>query len=352
MKILDNPFDEKLIGLEHNPYHKALEDAAGKLANEVEKFLQTYTPPPGGGPVVGDETKPICRTLEITQEAPITGPHADAVSAAQRKALVDALHRAVALYLSPEARKRQEAQLQERIYNTPERFAKIEGKPITEKDDNGVYRATMRTSVFLTDPKEGNCRALPSMLKEMGLNPHIKGRVAVVIPEAHLQRPRVPDPAVETAIELKLQEAGFELADSQRVMKLREMDWHTLMAQGALPPSELERFRSDLGTDVEYLISGEAFSQRLEVIDLATALATALRYRSARRALKLRSRGLPTAQRYILTLSLMCRRPARRKRLRARRRWKRQGACGFQSHQSVHQQPSRMDGWLGCSSWR
>lgn len=84
-----------------------------------------------------------------------------------------------------------------------------------------------------------------------------KERIMVVIPEVHLSRPKVPDPAGETEIVRTLIEAGYKLVDQQQVKKIRNNDvfdkaWKGDM-EGALKIAR--KF------DAEILVVGEAFSE-------------------------------------------------------------------------------------------
>ena len=51
-----------------------------------------------------------------------------------------------------------------------------------------------------------------------------KERIMVVIPEVHLGRPKVPDPAGETEIVRTLIEEGYKLVDQEKVKKIRYND--------------------------------------------------------------------------------------------------------------------------------
>ncbi len=84
-----------------------------------------------------------------------------------------------------------------------------------------------------------------------------KERVMVVIPEVHLRRPRVPDPAGETEIVRALIEAGYKLVDQKQVKKIRDNDVFDKAwkgdDEGALQIAR--KFNANI------LIVGEAFSE-------------------------------------------------------------------------------------------
>ena len=75
---------------------------------------------------------------------------------------------------------------------------------LQEEKDNGQFRLTVRVIVD-TEPNS----ALLTKLQRLGLiNKRLENpRIAVIIPEYHLTR-FAPDPAGETAVILKLQQAG------------------------------------------------------------------------------------------------------------------------------------------------
>lgn len=90
------------------------------------------------------------------------------------------------------------------------------------------------------------------------ISPEHKPRIVVVIPEQHLQRRFVPDPAAETEVIRKFVENDFWVVDQTQVEQIRYKDESRKALQGdnAAAMSIGQRF------DAEVLIIGEAFSQR------------------------------------------------------------------------------------------
>ena len=85
-----------------------------------------------------------------------------------------------------------------------------------------------------------------------------KPRIMVVIPEQHLQRRRIPDPAAETAVIRKFVENDFWVVDQSQIEEIRYNDELKMALRGDNDTAVTigKQF------DVEVLIIGEAFSQR------------------------------------------------------------------------------------------
>ncbi len=90
------------------------------------------------------------------------------------------------------------------------------------------------------------------------ISPEHKPRIVVVIPEQHLQRRFIPDPAAETEVIKKFVENDFWVVDQTQVEQIRYKDESRRALQGDNDAaiSIGQRF------DAEVLIIGEAFSQR------------------------------------------------------------------------------------------
>ncbi|MBU4185839.1 MAG: hypothetical protein KKI12_06235 [Proteobacteria bacterium] len=84
-----------------------------------------------------------------------------------------------------------------------------------------------------------------------------KPRVMVVIPEQHLTRRKVPDPAGETEIIKKLLEKGFKVVDQSQVKKIRYND----QVRAALAGDDKTAAKIGLQYGAEVIIVGEAFSE-------------------------------------------------------------------------------------------
>jgi len=96
--------------------------------------------------------------------------------------------------------------------------------------------------------------------KDLKISAKHKPRIMVIIPEQHLRRMRIPDPAAETEVIRKFVENDFWVVDQAQVGEIRYKE-------------ELSRaLRGDSDTvtaigqqfDAEVLVIGEAFSQRTE----------------------------------------------------------------------------------------
>jgi hypothetical protein len=88
-------------------------------------------------------------------------------------------------------------------------------------------------------------------------------RVMVIVPEQHLARPRIPDPAVETMICEQLINAGYKVIDQDRIADLRySAVIDRIQAGGPGTAKELAQLRRKFGADI--LITGEAFTQEVQ----------------------------------------------------------------------------------------
>ncbi len=87
-------------------------------------------------------------------------------------------------------------------------------------------------------------------------------KIMVVIPERHLERPHIPDPACETAVRRALIDAEYKVVDPERYAALRDsalMD--RINAGGATARKDAQALGRKFGADL--LIVGEAFSQEV-----------------------------------------------------------------------------------------
>jgi len=84
-----------------------------------------------------------------------------------------------------------------------------------------------------------------------------KPRMMVVIPEQHLARKKVPDPAGETEIIKRLLEKGFKVVDQSQVKKIRYND----QVRAALAGDDKTAAKIGLQYGAEVIIVGEAFSE-------------------------------------------------------------------------------------------
>jgi hypothetical protein len=87
-------------------------------------------------------------------------------------------------------------------------------------------------------------------------------RVMVIVPEVHLARPRIPDPAAETMFCKKLIDAGYKVVDQDRYSALRYNDVvERIVAQGPNWRQDVRKLGARFGADV--LITGSAFTQEV-----------------------------------------------------------------------------------------
>jgi curli biogenesis system outer membrane secretion channel CsgG/nucleotide-binding universal stress UspA family protein len=84
----------------------------------------------------------------------------------------------------------------------------------------------------------------------------------VLIPETHITRIRVPDPAAETEITRQLLAAGIKVKDDARLHQLRDEKWVLEALHGNADPVHLQELRNNYGADI--LIVGEGLSERAE----------------------------------------------------------------------------------------
>jgi hypothetical protein len=120
-------------------------------------------------------------------------------------------------------------------------------------------------------------------------------RVIVIVPERHLDRPRIPDPAVETAVCRALIDAGYKVVDQERIAELRyseQVDRIIKGGPGADP--EVKRIGRKIGADL--LVVGEAFTQEVSRFVEQTELGQVLRIR-CRARIELTAMRVDTAER-------------------------------------------------------
>lgn len=110
--------------------------------------------------------------------------------------------------------------------------------------------------------------------------------VMVIIPETHIQIPRIPDPACETAVYRALMDAGYKTVDVEFIKKIRYEDSVERIIRGGKNwRADLVRLRKANPADV--LVTGEAFSELVSSRTVETDLGTVPRiYCRARVELK------------------------------------------------------------------
>lgn len=135
-------------------------------------------------------------------------------------------------------------------------YARTEGyiqtyRILSEESDGSVYRVKLEAVVSLT--------RLRDELEEIGLlleKKHMP-RIMVVIPETHLGRPEIPDPAAETEVIRLFLEKGFEVVDQSQIKQIRYNDQVKAAAAGDNEAAQL--IGMEYGAEV--IIIGEAFSE-------------------------------------------------------------------------------------------
>ena len=123
-------------------------------------------------------------------------------------------------------------------------------------------------------------------------------KVIVLIPEQHLARPRIPDPAAETGMCKQLIEAGYKVMDQQRVTELRYQGVLDRIIKGEDPGNKAAiKLGRKFGADV--LITGEAFTQQEgEIRHVATDLGTVDRVQ-CRARIELKAIRMDTGEKFF-----------------------------------------------------
>jgi hypothetical protein len=82
----------------------------------------------------------------------------------------------------------------------------------------------------------------------------------VVVREQHITRPRIPDPAVETALQRRLIDEGFKVVDRDRINEIRYAEVvDRILKKGPNWQADAIRLGRRFGADV--LVTGDAFTQ-------------------------------------------------------------------------------------------
>ena len=103
-------------------------------------------------------------------------------------------------------------------------------------------------------------------------------KVIILVPEQHLARPRIPDPAVETEISRQLIDEGYKVIDQDRVAELRYSEVMDRIKKGSPEADkEIEQLRRRFGADL--FITGEAFTQEVQRQTVQTDLGPVLQIR-------------------------------------------------------------------------
>ena len=176
----------------------------------------------------------------------VRGQSADSYDDARQRALREAIERVCGVYVKSDSRTENFVLTLDQICTKAAGFGQVE--VLSRGGRNGVYWVIARVTVSEVPIVE--------MLRQAGLLR--QWRIAVLIPETHLQRPRIPDPAAETALIRTLTDAGYRVVD-------RDFSGHyrydsLVMQAWRGDVSALKVLLSKTKADV--LVIGEAFSQR------------------------------------------------------------------------------------------
>ncbi|PIU65183.1 MAG: hypothetical protein COS84_07225 [Armatimonadetes bacterium CG07_land_8_20_14_0_80_40_9] len=140
--------------------------------------------------------------------------------------------------------------IKDNIYTKASGYIK-EYSIIDETPSPGLYRVKIKATVSLAEIKD-DLTAIGLLLEEMHMP-----RMMVIIPEVHLGRPKVPDPAGETEILRKLLEKGFDCVDQSQIKQIREND----QVRAAVNGDNKAAILLGLEYGAEVVIIGEAFSE-------------------------------------------------------------------------------------------
>ena len=103
-------------------------------------------------------------------------------------------------------------------------------------------------------------------------------RVMVIVQERHIDRPHIPDPAVETMLSKQLIDAGYKVIDQDRIRELRYSTVvDRIVAGGPNTAKNVIELGRKFGADL--LITGEAFTQEETRENVTTDLGTVVRIR-------------------------------------------------------------------------
>lgn len=103
-------------------------------------------------------------------------------------------------------------------------------------------------------------------------------RVIVIVPETHLSRPRIPDPAVETEVCRQLIEEGYKVIDQDRIKELRDSAVMDRIREGG-PQATKEAVQLGRRFGADLFITGEAFTQEVSRQTVETDLGPVVQIR-------------------------------------------------------------------------
>lgn len=192
-------------------------------------------------------------TVYAVDKETVTVGYGASYQSALDDALRSGVEQAVGVLVDSQTLVRNYQTVSDEIYLQAQGFVK-DYSVLKEEKNNGQFRLTVRVVVD-TEPNS----ALLTKLQRMGLiNKRLENpRIAVIIPEYHLTH-FAPDPAGETAIILKLRQAGFKrIIDPSQLSNIRNKN-----AVQAILVGDKKMLASLCGKyGVDFIIIGEAFSE-------------------------------------------------------------------------------------------
>lgn len=146
---------------------------------------------------------------------------------------------------------------------TESKFGRAASKAVDQLCENLVTKIPGAGS----EPAEpiaakNEARKAVSQIDDKGFAALQRMSIVVLIPEQHLSRPHIPDPAAETEIVRQFLKAGLKVKEDQRLRELREERWVQEAAHGDLNSAQRDALRTRYGADI--LVTGEGITQRVE----------------------------------------------------------------------------------------
>jgi len=189
----------------------------------------------------------ITRAVEATGQAAIID---NDIGRARERATHDALRTAIekvlGVMIKSQTVVKNSQVIKDEIYAKSEGFALCDDV-LDENQNDSMYSVKIRALISL----------IPLRKKLVSLGLCRQWKIMVVMPETHIARPRIPDPAAETEIIRKLVEAGFYVVDQKYSKEIRYSEVMDAIRRGNKQAAYALGKR--YGFDI--MIYGEAFSQ-------------------------------------------------------------------------------------------
>lgn len=188
-------------------------------------------------------------TISDGEAAIINGDEASAREKAKNQAIRAAIEKVIGVYVEATSRGEDYQEVKDEILTHSSGYAYVLDI-ISEHVEDGIMHVKAKIEVSL-DP-------ITDRLAKAGLTR--RWRIMVVVPETHLRRPRIPDPAAETAIVSELLKNKYRLMDQSLASKIRYDDDIAAASHG--DTEAIKRVFSRSKADI--LVTGEAISQWAE----------------------------------------------------------------------------------------